>query len=532
MNLENISIIAWIQKHGIKTEKGDPLSFRDHMFLYDIYRDFSPLQVIMKPAQIGASTMMNVKPFWMMQNIGVDIIYTLPADSDVVDFVSSKTNRIIAQNPVMAALTADRDTIEQKQVSKAIIYYRGTWTKKAAMMIPADVLIHDELDASKQDIVGDYETRVKHSKFKWRWYFSHPSTEGAGVHKYWLKSDQKHWFITCPSCSKKQYLSWPDSIDPIRGVYQCKACQAEIDDNTRRRGEWVKKYNDREFSGYWISSMMCPWVTAKEILKNFEEKDPDYFYTKVLGLPYVGGGNKVTEDILTRNLVDEIHPQDGRIVIGVDTGAKIHTVVGNKNGIFYYSETDGYEELEYLLSKRFPRSIAVIDQGGDLIKPRELRQKYPGRVFLCHFRQDRKTLELCKWGEGREFGNVIVDRNRMIQLVVDEFTDKRLPIYGKKPDWEAYMGHWFNMYRVGEEDALGITRREWKRSGADHWSLATVYMRVGLSKYGEGDSATILGSNLMEGIPIGPEVSPSGRVPNLHKPKLIYADNDFRFSDE
>lgn len=214
-NLSEVSILAWINENGIKNEKGEVLSFKDHLFLFDLYKDWSPQQVIMKAAQVGASTMMNVKPFWLMKATGMDVIYTLPTDSDVVDFVGGKTNRIIAQNKVIQDLTSDRDTIEQKQVGKSVIYYRGTHTKKAAMMITADLLIHDEVDASRLDVIEDYETRLKHSKYKWRWYFSHPSAEGSGIHKYWLESDQKHWFIKCSFCNVEQYLSWPDSIDTL-----------------------------------------------------------------------------------------------------------------------------------------------------------------------------------------------------------------------------------------------------------------------------------------------------------------------------
>jgi vacuolar-type H+-ATPase subunit F/Vma7 len=38
----------------------------------------------------------------------------------------------------------------------------------------------------------------------------------------------------------------------------------------------------------------------------------------------------------------------------------------------------------------------VIDQGGDIIGPRKLREKYPNRVYLCFFRQDRKNDKLVK----------------------------------------------------------------------------------------------------------------------------------------
>lgn len=490
MNLSDISIHSWIQEHKIKTERGDPLSFHDHMFLFDIYSDMSPLQVLMKPAQIGASTMQNVKPFWMMDKIGVDIIYTLPTDSDVVEFVGSKTNRIIAQNPIFQHLTRDRDTIEQKQVGDHIIYYRGTWTKKAAMMMPADVLIHDEVDASKQQIIGDYETRVKHSKYKWRWYFSHPSTEGVGVHKYWLESDQKHWFIKCRSCNEQQFLSWPESIDQEKKEYVCKKCCATLTDDDRRRGQWVKMVKDAEFSGYWVSSLMCPWVPAKEIIDNFYKKDQEYFYTKVLGLPYVGGGNKVLKQDIFQNITSDFNDQSGHVVIGVDTGIDIRYVIGNEQGLFYYGETSDYKELERLLY-RFPKAIMVIDQGGDIIGPRALREKFRGRIFLCHYSQDRKTMQLIRWGEGDEDGNVIVDRNRAMQLVVDEFKEKRIPIFGTENEWNDYWLHWSHIYRVSEEDALGVKKTKWMRSDRDDWCHATLYWRVGMEKGGFGDGGII-----------------------------------------
>ena len=528
-NLSDISIHAWIQEHGFLTEKGEPLTFKDHPFLFDIYGDLSPLQAIMKAAQVGASTMMNIKPFWMADKLGVEIIYTLPTDSDVVDFVGSKTNRLIAQNRVLQGLTKDRDTIENKRVHNANIFWRGTWTKKAAMMLPADVLIHDEVDASKQDIISDYETRIKHSKWKWRWYFSHPTTENVGVHKYWLQSDQKHWFVKCPHCGEEDYLSWPDSIDIDRKIYICKVCKGELSDDDRRQGRWVAKYLNKEFSGYWVSSLVCPWIPASEIVNNYFNKDPEYFYTKVLGLPYVGGGNKVTKDQIMRNLTQKINSQSGRIVIGCDTGVHLHYVVGNQEGLFYYGETDGYDEIESFL-KRWPKSVIVFDQGGDLVSPRKLREKYPGRVFLCHYRQDRKTMQLIKWGESEEFGNVVVDRNRMIQMVLDEFTDKRIPIQGSENDWYDFWLHFNNIFRSKEENALGVMTYKWERTDADHWVHAAVYWRVGMAKFGQGEG-DIMSKQYWPG-ETGVTIRPDGTVPvkelNLIMPDPAY---DYRIYD-
>jgi len=421
----------------------------------------------------------------MAKNLGFDIIYTLPTESDVHEFVGGKVNRIIAQNPILQEYVTDKDTIEQKRVGENLIYYRGTWTQKAAIMVSSDYNCYDEVDASKQDVIEQYATRLQHSPHKYEHYFSHPSAQGTGVDRYWERSDKKHWFIRCHKCNLEQYLSWPESIDDKTKTFVCKGCHKELTNEERRVGKW-KPTAQGEFSGYWIPLLIAPWVTAKEILDYHKFKSEEYFYNKVLGLPYVGGGNKLTKAALMRNLTPELlTPERGeRVVIGVDTGKQNHFVCGTERGIFYYGESKGYEEIERLF-ERWPRSIAVIDQGGDITAPRALREKYPGRVFLCTYGEDRKTKELFRWGKRDEDGAVVADRNRTIQLLVDEFTDARIPLQGNENDWYDYWLHWNNLTRIKEfDDKSGAFKRYiWVRNGDDHWAHATVYFRVGISKF-------------------------------------------------
>lgn len=437
MQLENFSIINWIQKYGIKTEDGTPYDFRNHMFMYE------PLQVMAradkdlvtyKAAQIGFSTASILGTFWVAKNKRRDMIYTLPTASDVKDFAGGKINRIIAQNPILREWVKEHDTIEQKSIGDNIIYYRGTFTQKAAMMVSASLIAFDEIDASDQSVIEQYETRLQASEQKTRWYFSHPSVPGNGVAKHWEKSDQRHWIIKCGECEKEQYLSWPDSFDLDKKIYICKHCQKEITDDMRRKGRWLAKFKNREMVGFWIPLFICPWVTAKEVIKLYSEKSEEYFYNKVLGLPYVGSGNKPTIDMIQNNLKDEVHPHDGRIVIGCDTGLTQYYVLGNDRGIFYYGKSKGYDEIiKYM--KRWKNAIVVFDAGGDLVKPREIKEMFPGRVFLCHYSVDRKTMQLVRWGKKKEEGSVNADRNRMIQMVIDEFKGKRIPIFGSMDDW-------------------------------------------------------------------------------------------------
>jgi hypothetical protein len=482
MKLSDISIISWLQEHQIKNEQGLPLDFRDHLFLYDIYRDNSPKLVCYKAAQIGFTTMALLKSMWLAKTQGMDVIYTMPTADDIKTIVGGKSNRLITQNPILQEYVKDKDSIEQKQVGDNIIYFRGTWTDRAALSVSSDLNIHDEEDRSKQIVVQQYASRLQHSRFKYEWHFSNPSVEGNGVSRYWSRSDQKHWFITCLGCNEEQYLDWPRSLDLQKRAFVCKHCGKELTKEERRVGRWVRKYKDREFSGYWISLLMAPWITAEEIIKSYENKGIEYFTNFVLGLPYIGEGNQVTPDIIYRNCTSDINNQE-RVVIGCDSGLKKHYVLGNKSGIFYAGIARDWSEIDSLL-KKYPRSIAVIDALPDLTEPRRLREKYPGRVFLCHYARDRKTYQIIRWGKGEEAGNVVVDRNRGLQIVIDDFANRTIPLQGTQDDWAEFTSHWDTLYKIFEPDTMGIPQFRWESSnGLDHWCHASLYWRVGMDRF-------------------------------------------------
>lgn len=523
LNLEAIAdhtIDGWLVAHNIVNEKGERITFNKHLFLKDIYEDQAQNLVVMKAAQVGLSTLEILKNIYDAKHHRMDIIYTLPTENDVSTFVGGKVNRIIANNPILSEYTADKDSVEQKAIGRSMLYFRGTWTKKAAIMVTADRLVHDEKDSSKQDVVADYQARMQHSKFRQTHTFSHPSVPNSGVDVEWQMSDQKEWFITCPHCNKKQYLSWNTedekkmSIDLERKEFVCKKCRGVLSWQDRAVGEWVKKYDKTlpnkkpvTYSGYHISLLMAPWMTAAEIIEKYDDvltgkQTMDYFYNKILGLPYAGGGNSVTEDVIMSMLTAEKNQYNGRILIGVDTGIKLRYVIGNKAGLVGYGEMNDYmpddvnklpldQTLEYFL-KKFDNSIMVIDQGGDIIGSRKLQKKYPGRVFLCHYAKDRKTQQLIRWGEKEEFGTVLADRNRMIQLVIDEAREKRFRLFnGSKEDWYNYWLHWSHIYRTVEEDNLGVKQYVWHRNDRDDWVHATVYWRIAAGRFG-GVGAIVL----------------------------------------
>lgn len=519
----------WVIKHGIKNETGQPIEFTKHKFLYDIYNDLSPKQVLLKPPQIGATVMNTLKTLYVAKKLGRQIIYTLPTQGDVQDMVGGSFNRIIAQNQILRDWVKDHDTIEQKSVGDSIIFYRGTFTAKQAMMIPSGLNVHDEVDASDPNVIVQYENRLQAQEDGgWRWYFSHPSLVGHGVDVYWEQSDKKEWYITCNECTESQVLRWPESVDIQREEYICLACKSVLGSQERRTGEWRNQdgiawtgtiAGDYEFSGWHVSQLMLWNKSAKDIIKSFNDpqKDKQYFYNYVLGLPYIGSEDKIEPSVVLKNCVDKVNSQEGKIVMGIDTGHGIHLVAGNKEGLFYYdnftditASHDPYDEVRKLL-KRWPESIVISDQAGDLIGIRKLQAEFPGRVFLVYYRKDRKTVELVSWGENEEYGKVQVDRNRMMTLVVEQMRDiGRYLLFGTRDEWAEFASHFGFLYRekiavkeTKDKDDRSLYGNEyvWKRNGPDHFAHATLYFTVGIQRYG-GELAQIVGNNMWEGVAV------------------------------
>lgn len=538
--------VLWVLKHGIKNEAGFPIDFEKRRWQIDMWNDLSPKQVTLKPPQTGETVKNSIKAFWVAHDKHKDIIYTLPTDADIKDMAGGKINRIIAQNPILQSWVKDHDSVEQKAVGNNIIYYRSTWASKAAMMVSSSLNLHDEVDASNMDVITQYETRQEaqeNEEDKWRWYFSHPSLAGYGIDRYWQISDKKEWVITC-KCGYQQILTWPESIDPERECYQCKSCKAEIDDETRIWGEW-KKTAKGEYSGYHISQLMLYNKSAKDILeaKNDPSKNEQYFYNYVLGLPYIGSENKISSQVVLKNVVPQVNEQKDRIIIGVDTGLPIHFTCMNKQGAFYYGtcsdknllgeNQDPYDDLRKLL-KRWPDSIVMADQGGDLIGIRKLQADYPGRVYLVFYRKDRKSKELVNWGENDELGTVRVDRNGYFQWMVEQLRDTgRIPFMGQVDEWEPWAAHFDNVYREiktsldkpGKDVATNYgVELIWKRNGADHYCHTLLYCLVGLERFGNA-TATFIHKDDGNRLPI------ASRTDNSMPARRIMGKKIFGYAD-
>ena len=456
-----------------------------------------------------------LKTIWLARNYHINIGYILPTVEMVQAFVGSKVNGIASQNPQIAEWMKDKDSIKLKQIDENFIHYLGAQTERAAIMLSLDMLVADEYDKAPQEILETYDSRLQHSSFGYKWVFSNPTHPDFGVDRFWNLSDKKMWHIR-HSCGKT-YVMDESCINYTTNSYCCPTCRNIITSEEIRMGQWIATAQG-EWSGYWIPLWINPMVEAKVICEHKKSKTAEYFYNFVAGLPYVNANDALSERALDRCLNPAPNSQNGRVIIGLDTGHNLHYVMMNREGVFYNGycpsvaespqkqDYDPYSEIERRLIE-YPRSILVSDQGGDLIGIRKLQAKYPGRVFLCWFTKETKNKELLRWGEGDEYGKVLADRNRLVQMIVDYINEQRVSFNGTKEDWEPLFKHALNIYRVkeitgDESDPIYGWRWVWKRKSDDHLFFALVYAWIGFDRFSEDLAQVVSKDKFMARIPV------------------------------
>lgn len=482
----DLSILAWIFENNVVSEKGDMLDFADRPFLIDILTDWSQEIVIKKCAQIGGSVSFNLKALFAIIKFGWNILYTFPTDSDVQEFVNSKTNKIISANPqVFGGINADN--VERKEFGGRFMFFKGTVSKTAAIMTTADLLIHDEASRSDQSVIDTMKSRTKASRYKGRWLFSNPTTEKDAIDISWNKSDKKEWMVTChnPECKHEQVLTFPESIDMERRCFQCKECKEKLYKSDRRMGRWVAQNPKAKISGYHISLLMAPWITAEEIIRD-SEGDQEYFYNFVLGEPYSPGDIRVNKSTILDNWTPR-NLETGNWYLGVDVGNIKHYVLGSEKGVVKIGRFSKWSDLDDIMKQYKPK--LVIDAMPDNTMSKYYVENYRN-AMMSYFQENKNNPKtIVWWGENDKSGVVYSNRNRILDQLIDEILNAKI-LFAFPSDIEVknYLKHWETLRRTKVTDNKGIESYAWdSTTGEDHYVFATLYYYLAcLGGYGVG----------------------------------------------
>jgi hypothetical protein len=398
--------------------------------------------------------------------------------------------------------------IELKQVGNSFLYLRGAWSERQAISVDSDFNIHDEIDFSKPDIISIYKERMSHSKFKWFLALSTPTIPEFGIDYLFNRSDKKEWFITCQKCKKKQILKYPDSIkgDTKEARYACIYCLATITDDDRRNGEWIATGESGwGASGYHISQLMAPWISATEILRKEELarirptaqlsgiKD---FYNFCLGEAYGGENQPLNRDILLQCIQNkyDLEIRGRNTIMGVDQGNKLHVVIytKEKDGSIRLIHTGVYESFEQDLPNlmdTYGVTLCLIDALPNKHSARKFALMYPAKVWLVYYNENQK--EFIKWyrdPESKEY-RVIVAKMESIDRMADKFINHIVILPRLSQDLDLFIRHLCNWAKDKEEKPDGRVVWVYKKLGEDHLTMASNYAMLGIDKLSTGSLA-------------------------------------------
>jgi transposase-like protein len=456
-----------------------PFSLDRHPYLEEIYKDNSKYIVIQKGTQLGVSEFALNRSLWFCETGRGNVIYTLPTMSDCSDFSKMRLGPIMGENEWESDFDGrEIDNVKMKQIGNRFLILKGSFDARHAISIPSDMNIHDEVDFSKTGIINQYRARLGHSVFAWQLFLSTPTLPEAGINQLFLETDQRHWYVACPSCGKEHRLccGFPDLV--IEQEYRCPECKTVLD---RTKGRWIANFPEREKRGYHISRLMAPWVSADDLLaaKKSYQRVKD-FYNLELGLPYAG--EDMPLDMKTLNECGDerinLHVRDEGCTAGVDQGNEVHVVVsktvgGNKKQVVWVEKIPidlAYQMLEQYMDQ-FKIHTLVIDAMPNTASARQLALKFPGRIFLCYYKDG--MVDPIKW----DFANhtVLANRTETLQKMCQRFHSHEvvLPVHEKMSE---YKKHLTNLVTVIEENGFtGEKIMKFTKTGDDHFAHANNY---------------------------------------------------------
>lgn len=514
------STLVWIEEKKIVNEKGKRVNLgkgSPHFFLRALYRDRSQEIAVQKPSQAGVSTWAILTELHDGRYWGINQIHTLPTKTDVEKFVPSKVNEIIERNPVIKQGLSKKEVnaVAQKQLGKGFLYYKGTVSESDTLMLTSDRNTYDELDKSDMKQIASFGSRQEGAD-SWRQkrWISTPTVPEFGINKVILESDQKHWRFNCPNpkCAFEQHMRWPENVSMERKCYVCSKCDTELTEQSIRKGKWKAKYPKKSpdkktgkggISGYLLTQMIFPWITAAELIEYYDdavagrkERTLEYFFNHKIGVPYVSASSRISSNLITQNLTSREHIELNSCM-GVDVQeTELYVMVGTEEGVFVMAalrdtpeKTKWQRWAEYM--EVYDVRYCVIDGGYKPNDVMDAAKQFPGRVWINRYKDDPKKAKIVRFADddfnGKQLDfeqeiQILTERDRMIDYVLNKLVHGGIRFfYG--PNDEAVkllIEHVSTTYARTVSDRLGMNSREWVSTGKDDLLHAMIYYVIAL----------------------------------------------------
>lgn len=517
------SIARWISKNT--TYAGQPYSYRDHEFQERVLSDVSRDVVIIKCSQIGMSETSARMALALVNVIRpYTVIYTLPTAHFAGTFAKTRIDPVITGSKAMRdAVHKTNNNNEVKQFGDSFIYIKGAASSNAPISIPADHLIHDEVDFSDQEVLGQYVSRVTHSKWRRSTKLSTPTLPGFGIHREFKETRRHfnmckchhcgHWFqpdyykhVRIPGYTgeleaiNKQVLA---RIHHEEAKLHCPSCGGVPSLQPEHR-EWVIENADERHvgAGYQITPFDAPNIISVPYLVQASTR-----YDRIQDFVNfnLGLAAEDREATLNREDFDEVFVRaeagDATVnIMGVDVGNLYHFVIG---------AVDAWGDIFVVHSERVPMGLArqryhelrkhyrvvctVIDSMPHAETVMALQEQDVNLYASVYMRSKSVVTHAVvereeEKGEGKAFvRQVNVNRSRALDGYMEFIREGHLRVKDTELK-EDIITHHMSMKRVKVYDnESGEMAFSWQKTdGNDHFHHAFLYMFIASKIRGVG----------------------------------------------
>lgn len=330
---------------------GRPYSYKNHEYQQRILDSEAREVNVRKASQVGLSEKSIRKALAMCGMIrNFTCIYTLPTAHLAATIMKTRVNPVIETSPYLRDMVADLDNTEVKRIGTSYLYLKGAASSNAPISIPADMLVHDELDFSDPLVISQYQSRLTHSPYRIKLRLSTPTIPGKGIDFEFQRSKRYFNFVKCSCCG---HFFIPDYYDHVKipgfsgdlhdikksnlhrysyldARVMCPKCGKAPDLGPNFR-EWVCENPDENHvaDGFQVTPFDAPFIVTPGFLveASTQYQDVADFINFALGLPYFSQESVLSPDEVRACCVQEEWAGMVSHVMGVDLGKTCHIVV-------------------------------------------------------------------------------------------------------------------------------------------------------------------------------------------------------------
>jgi hypothetical protein len=500
--------------------KGNRFSFVDHEFQKDILSDTSRVVYVQKCAQIGMSEAMaryalaicRVMPYF-------SVILTMPFAADSANFSKTRLTPIIDESPdLREVVDRDLDNSEIKGIGTSLLYTRGCSGTTSAISVPADMLIHDEVDRSDPDALGQYQSRIKHSRYKLTRKFGTPTIDDNGIALDMKSAMRYRRAVICHHCSHTFVPSFHTdvkipgysgrlrditkynlpTIDWQHARLHCPHCDEEPSLAPEHRSWICENPNDNfEAIGYYVTPFDVPnVVTVPSLVQEITKyKSWAEFVNQALGETANESESQLTRSDLTAcKFTDGVLASNSLHNMGIDVGQMCTVAVGRKDELgrllVVHKERVLLAQLparRLVLKKQFRVLMTVIDSQPETYLVHQL-QKSDKNLYggVYHSNKKLATYELVMVGAEPAEGKLPINQAKIHRDV--NFDEVMFKIKGGMVLWQGdgtpeddlFIEHCLDMKRKQIMNSLMDLVWTWVKSneGQDHYMHALGYLHV------------------------------------------------------